>query len=68
MTLKNHRDHYNVKFLKGHGFSISIKNSKIILKNTHPFKQPEIEQWFVSKIPYEKIDHIILSLENKKKV
>ena len=33
MTIKNKRNHYNVKLLRGYGASISLKNSKIILKN-----------------------------------
>jgi len=33
MTQKDQKNHYNVKFLKGYGHSISAKNSKIILKN-----------------------------------
>lgn len=33
-----------------------MKDSKIILKNTSdPFSEPEIEEWFVNKMPYEKI-------------
>lgn len=56
MTLKNRKNHYNIKFLKGYGHSISIKNSKIILKSNHdPFTKPEIESWFVKNMPYEKI-------------
>ena len=56
MTLKNHKNHYNVKFLKGYGHSISVKNSKIILKDNHdPFSEPETEEWFVKNMPYEKI-------------
>ena len=56
MTLKNHQNHYNVKFLKGYGHSISVKDSKIILKSNHdPFSEPEIESWFVKNMPYEKI-------------
>ena len=56
MTLKGKQNHYNVKFLKGYGFSISVKDSKIILKNTaDPFKEPEVEEWFVNNMPYEKI-------------
>ncbi len=37
--------------------SISLKNSKIILKNgSHPIcGESEIEEWFVSRMPYEKI-------------
>jgi len=53
MTLKGKSNHYNIKFLKGYGFSISVKDSKIILKNTSdPFKEPEVEEWFVSKMKY----------------
>ncbi|MDE1769030.1 MAG: CRISPR-associated endonuclease Cas1 [Thaumarchaeota archaeon] len=56
MTLKGKTNHYNVKFLKGYGFSIKVKDSKIIFKNTaDPFKEPEIEEWFVNNMPYEKI-------------
>jgi len=56
MTLRGHRNHYNIKFLKGYGFSIKVKDSKIVLKNTaDPFSEPEIEEWFVNNMPYEKI-------------
>lgn len=56
MTLKDSHNHYNIKFLKGYGFSIKVKNSKIILKNiADPFKEPEVEEWFVNNMPYEKI-------------
>jgi len=56
MTLKDHKPHYNVKFLKGYGHSISVKNSKIILKDNHdPFSEPTIEEWFVKNMPYKKI-------------
>ncbi len=48
MTLKGKQNHYNVKFLKGYGFSINVKDSKIVLKNTSdPFKEPEIEDGFL---------------------
>ena len=56
MTLAGQRNHYNVKFLKGYGHSVSVKNSKIILKDGHdPFSEPETEKWFVKNMPYEKI-------------
>lgn len=56
MTLKDQKNHYNIKFLKGYGHSISVKNSKIILKDNHDlFSEPEIEQWPVKNMPYEKI-------------
>lgn len=50
------RNHYNVKFLKGYGFCIKVKDSKIILKNCYdPFSEPEIEEWFVKDMPYDRI-------------
>jgi len=56
MTIKGQHNHYNVKFLKGYGHSISVKNSKIILKDCHdPFSETEKEEWFVKNMPYEKI-------------
>ncbi len=57
MTLGGKRNHYNVKLLRGYGISINVKDNKLILKNG----QNDItgisskEEWFVSKIPYEKI-------------
>ncbi len=56
MTLKGKSNHYNVKFLKGYGFSISVKDSKVVLKNSYdPFKESEVESWYVKNMPYEKI-------------
>ena len=56
MTQIGKTNHYNIKFLKGYGFSINVKDSKIVLKNTSdPFKEPEIEEWYVNNMPYEKI-------------
>ena len=56
MTLKGKRNHYKVKFLKGYGHSISVKNSKIILKDNHnPFSEPTTEEWFAKNMPYERI-------------
>jgi CRISPR-associated protein Cas1 len=56
MTLKGRKNHYNIKFLKGYGFSITVKDSKIVLKNNYdPFKEPEVEEWYVKNMPYEKI-------------
>ena len=56
MTLKGKKNHYNVKFLNGYGFSIKVKDSKIVLKNCYdPFKDPEVEEWFVNNMLYEKI-------------
>jgi len=56
MTLQNQKNHYNIKFLKGYGHSISIKDSKIILKDTHdPFTESKVESWYIKNMPYEKI-------------
>ena len=57
MTLKSKRNHYNVKLLRGYGVSISLKNSKIILKNgSHDITgEQEQEEWFVNQMPYKRI-------------
>lgn len=56
MTLLGRKNHYNIKFLKGYGHSISVKDSKIILKDNHdPFSKAVIESWHVKNMPYEKI-------------
>jgi len=56
LTLKGHKAHFNIKFLKGYGHSISVNNSKIILKDCHdPFSKPTTEEWFVKNMPYSKI-------------
>jgi len=56
MTLQGHQPHYNIKFLKGYGFSINVKDSKIILKNHYDqFSEPETESWFVKDMPYDRI-------------
>ena len=56
MTLTGQHNHYNVKFLKGYGFSVNVKDNKIVLKNAYdPFNKPEVEEWYVNNMPYEKI-------------
>lgn len=57
MTEKNHRNHYNVKLLRGYGISINTKDNQLILKNGQNdiTGRSDKEEWFVSKIPYEKI-------------
>jgi len=56
MTIKGKQNHYNIKFLKGYGHSVSVKNSKIVLKNNYdPFSQSTTESWFVKNMPYKKI-------------
>jgi CRISPR-associated protein Cas1 len=55
LTPKGH--HYNVKLLKGYGASISLKNNKVCLRGGKDIftGQQEIEEWFVTQIPYERI-------------
>ena len=56
MTTRGKQSHYNIKFLKGYGFSVKLNDSKIQLKNNYdPFSEPQIEEWFVNNMPYEKI-------------
>ncbi len=57
MTVQGQKNHYNVKLLKGYGVSINLKDRKICLKGgTDPFTgEQEIEEWFVTQIPYERI-------------
>lgn len=56
MTLLGQTNHYNVKFLSGYGHSVTVKDSKLILKDCHdPFSEPLIEKWYPNKMPYEKI-------------
>lgn len=52
MTLQGQKNHYNVKFLKGYGHSVKLKNNKIILKNgLSPFSdQQEQEEWFITNL------------------
>jgi len=55
LTIIGKKNHYNVKFLKGYGFSIKVNDSKIVLKNcADPFKEPEIEGYFVPRMHHEK--------------
>ena len=35
MTLKGQKNHYNVKFLKGYGFSVNVKGNKVILNSIY---------------------------------
>jgi len=57
LTIQGKKNHYNVKFLKGYGHSVSLKDNKIILKNgKNPFSETQDqEEWFITNLPYEKI-------------
>ncbi len=57
MTIKGHKNHYNVKFLNGYRLSVKLKDNKLVLKNGYnPFsEQQEQEERFITNLPYEKI-------------
>jgi len=57
LTQIGQHSHYNVKFLKGYGLSVSVKDNKLILRNGYnPFSHStEQEEWFITNLPYEKI-------------
>ena len=57
MTLKGQKNHYNVKLLRGYGISLSLKQNRVTLKDGIDVftGKSEVEQWFVTQIPYEKI-------------
>jgi CRISPR-associated protein Cas1 len=57
MTLKNHKNHYNVKFLSGYGLSVSLKDNKLVLKNgSYPYSDiQDQEEWFITQLSNEKI-------------
>ena len=54
------KNYFNIKVLTGYGLSVTVKNHKLILKNgLDPFSStPEIEEWFITNLPYEKILNI----------
>ena len=56
MTLRGKTNHYNIKLLRGYGVSITLKDNNISLRNgTDLFGHAEKEEWFVTRMPYEKI-------------
>ena len=57
MTVRGQKNHYNVKFLKGYGCSVSLKDNQVTLKNglSHFSDSREVEKFYVTKIPYRKI-------------
>jgi hypothetical protein len=56
LTNTGKADHYNVKFPKGYEFSITVIDSKFVLKNYFSsFQEFEVEEFCLNNIPYEKI-------------
>jgi len=59
MTQKGESNHYNVKLLKGYGFSIKVKDNKLVFKNSYdPFNEP-VRIMNLHKVEYNKIDDTI---------
>jgi len=69
LTLQGKQNHYNVKFLKGYGFSVSVKDSKIILKNNYDLFERILRTPIIEKIaPINvmiKITSTVLAIEEK---
>jgi CRISPR-associated protein Cas1 len=57
MTVRGQKNHFNVKFLKGYGCAVNLKDNQVTLKNgLSPFSDSrEVETFYVTKIPYRKI-------------
>lgn len=57
MTLKGKQNHYDIKILSRYGYSISVRNQRIILKNgTDIFtEKSEIEEYIPTALPYSRI-------------
>lgn len=57
MTQLGQQNHYDIKYLKGYGSGISVKNQRIVLKNgTDVFSQEqETEEYIPQTIPYSRI-------------
>jgi CRISPR-associated protein Cas1 len=57
LTVKGKQNHYNIKYLKGYGSQISVKNQRIILKNGVDVfsEEQEIEEFVPIGIPYSRM-------------
>lgn len=57
MTLPGKQNHYDIKVLSGYGYSISVKNQRIVLKNgTDVFtEKPETEEYIPTAVPYSRL-------------
>lgn len=57
LTLKNKQNHYDIKILSGYGYSISVRNQRIVLKNgTDVFtEKSEIEEYIPTALPYSRL-------------
>jgi|SRR6185312_1633056 len=57
MTQTGQQNHYDIKYLRGYGSQISVKNQRIILKNGVDVfsEEQEIEEYVPTGIPYSRI-------------
>jgi len=53
MTVKGKSNHYNVKFLKGYGHSISVKNSRVVKKSQHENSSTFLNFLYLDKLNIE---------------
>ena len=62
MTLSGKENHYNVKFLKGYGFSIKVKDNKLVFKNTEKIYKQFLKLIYWLEIVIFKYDNYVVSL------
>jgi len=57
MTISGKQNHYDIKILSGYGYSISVRNQRIVLKNgTDVFTDTsETEQYIPTALPYSRL-------------
>lgn len=57
MTLAGKQNHYDIKVLSGYGYSISVRNQRIVLKNgTDVFtEESETEEYIPTALPYSRL-------------
>jgi len=57
MTQTGQQNHYDIKYLRGYGSQVSVKNQRIILKNGIDVfsEEQEIEEYVPTGIPYSRI-------------
>jgi hypothetical protein len=59
MTQTGQQNHYDIKYLRGYGSQISVKNQRIVLKNGIDVftEKQEIEEYVPTGLPYSRIIH-----------
>ena len=64
MALKGKHNHYNVKFLKGYGFSVSVKNSKIATDSVCVTREVDVNSDEPGEFSFEKYADDVYYLQN----